>query len=123
MLHVVPTASLDAEDRRIPHVSPFDLPLHLPMERRTIRETVGAILDAVTEVSDTPVSFGLVKIRPFERQTVELGSGGRTARELLAGIIQVEDLRTSWLMHYDPGLETYFFSVYPVRPPTMPADP
>jgi len=86
-------------------------------EGRTILETLKAILTAVCGVSDTPVSMGLVMIGPFKRLTVETGSQGRTARELLTDAMTVERLKTSWLLFYDPRLEQYFFSVYPVRVP------
>lgn len=117
MFHVVPLEALDAAGRPVPHVSPLDLPIDLPYERRTILETLKAILTAVCGVSDTPVSMGLVWIEPFERLTVETGSQGQTARELLTDTMTVERLKTSWLLFYDPRLEQYFFSVYPVRAP------
>lgn len=110
--HLVPKWSLDASGEQVSHQSPLDVPVNLPFERRTVMEALEAIVGGVNEVSETRVQFGLVMIRSFRRWTVELGSTGRSARELLVESMKTDKLTTSWLLFYNPRLGHYSFSVY-----------
>lgn len=110
--HLVPISSLDASGEWVSHHSPLDVPVNLPFERRTVMETLEAIVGGVNEVSETRVEFGMVMIRSFRRWTVELGSTGRSARELLVEAMRTDKLTTSWRLFYSPRLGDYSFNVY-----------
>lgn len=115
VLHVLPQQARDERGDWIEHVSLLDRPLEFPRARRTVMETIDEIEKAINRTSSAEFSLGMVMIEPFHHTFVEVGGEGRTGRELLGEVMSAVDVLTSWVLFYDPTLQTYFFSVYPVR--------
>ena len=95
---------------------PFDLPLSLPTEERTITDTVNLICREITSQSHIAVTLGVSPRALLDRANVKVGGSKVPARELLLQSLIATHHTLYWRLLFDPDSKGYFLSIHSTGP-------
>jgi hypothetical protein len=119
VFHVVPTEVRDINGNWAPNTSILDVPISVPLEKRTEYGTINAICNAVSLAAHVNVRVGAgvgqgvapdgdTPLYPLEAST-------ESARGvLLRALASTSNRRRTWMLLYDFGEKAYFLSILAV---------
>ena len=113
---VVGISAHDEKGGISPQQAPFDLPLSLPTEERTVTDTVNLICHEITSQSHTAVTLGVSPRSLLDRANVKLGGSKVPARELLLQSLMATHHTLYWRLLFDPDSKVYFLSIHSKGP-------
>jgi len=119
MLHAIPTVTKNSSGVLLPQTAVLDTFISLSEGDRTSLQTLEAICDAVSQVTQTKVVVGTVPLALFMRQRDREGVLNQKARDVLVQTLErtrgSENL--SWQLLYDPGMKMYVLNIHTVSAP------
>lgn len=109
---VVGISAGDEKGAISPQQVPFDLPLSLPTEERSITDTVNLICQEIASQTHTAVILGVSPRSLLDRTAIKLGGTGIPSRELLRQSLMATHHDLYWRLLFDPDSKGYFLNIH-----------
>jgi hypothetical protein len=112
LFNVVGTAGHSDKGEIVPQQAPFDLPLTIANQEKTIDETVTRICAEVSKQSHSNVVLAIVPRKVLSQNRVALGGNKVAARELLAKSLLATHEKLYWRLLFDPTSKSYYLDLH-----------
>jgi len=119
-LSVVGTAAHDVKGRILPQKPVLDSPVTLLRKERTATATIQLLCEKLTALSGTNVALGVTPRNLLDHNTVTVGGGKASARDLLLQILTLTHGNCYWRLFFDPNSKGYLLSIHQVLAPKDP---
>ena len=112
---VVGTEAHDEKGRILAQQVPLDISVTLPIEERSINETVDRICEEVTKQLHYDFNLGISPRSFLLRTTAKIGGTNKSAREFLTQSLTATHQRLYWRLLFDPNSKTYLLNLHAVH--------
>jgi hypothetical protein len=112
VFNVVGTAGHSDKGEIVQQQAPFDLPLTLADQEKTIDETVTRICAEVSKQSHSNVVLAILPRKVLSQNRVALGGNKVAARELLARSLVATHGKIYWRLLFDPASKSYYLDLH-----------
>jgi hypothetical protein len=113
--HVVGIAARDEKGAVSPQPVLLDSPVTLPIDERSITETVNLICQEITAQSHSPVTIGVSPRSVLDHSAVKVGGTKVSARDLLLQALTASHHNIYWRLLFDPASKGYFLDMHMAR--------
>jgi hypothetical protein len=114
---IVGISAHDKQGRLSPQRALLDLPIIVPVVRRSASDTVALICKTLAARSHTSVNLGVYPRHLLDYRMVRVGGSAIPARTLLINTLASPGRNFYWRMLFDPDSRTYFLNLHSVRNP------
>jgi hypothetical protein len=104
----------DKDGRKVQQHRPLDERITFPAKKRSVSAAIDEICRTVTKAGGISV-LNNVSIN-FSQVYTDIGADNEVARDVLAKVLRMPPyLKQAWVSNYDPQLNEFILTVYPVR--------
>ena len=112
LFNIVGTAGHSNKGEIVQQLAPFDLPLTLASQERTIDETVTHICSELSKKGHQNVVLAISPRKSLLRNRVVVGGSRVAARELLAKSLLATHEKLYWRLLFDPTSKSYYLDLH-----------